>query len=178
MKNWTDLPNNLTSGVLPSVITIAQDMHIRSSIGEDLYSELLGQVDAGTETAANLILLNGDDRLFRGIKSTLAWWVAHRAYPYLHSKVTPTGIQSKSTEESFSVDAQSLEIRRRLAKSNAEMYNQQLICYLKENDSTYPLFRDGSCCTELKYDGYGSAGLVLDIDKPKFFKGLTREDLE
>jgi hypothetical protein len=101
VKNYTDLPNNLKTSNLSFSITVAQDLYIRSALGEDLYSELLDQVQNDTLTALNLTLLNGDNRLFRGIKFALAWWVAYEIYPYLHTKVTPTGIQTKSTDEAI-----------------------------------------------------------------------------
>lgn len=177
LKNWTDIPNNLSTKLFATIITQAQDMHIRTVLGEDLFSELLEQVENSTETALNLTLLNGDDRLFRGLKPALAWWVAYNLYPFLHSKVSPTGIQTKSTEDATAIDSQMLAMRRKMAKAKAEYYSQQLICYLEENDTDYPLFRDGTCCTDIKYDGYGSSGIALDVDKQKDINGLTREDL-
>ena len=183
LKNWTDIPNSVTSKMIGSVITIAQDKFIRTALGEALFIELLGQVENDTLTALNTTLLNGNDRLFRGLKPALAWFTAYNLYPYLHSFVSPTGIQSKSTEDANSISSSQLEIRKNQAKSNGEYYLDQLICYLRENDTDYPLFRDGTdCCTDLAYDGYGNSGIVLD-DEDEFYewekkKRLTREDLE
>ena len=182
VKNWTDIPNNVQTTNIGFSITIAQDLYIRSALGEDLFSELLSQVENDTLTALNTTLLNGDDRLFRGLKPALAWWVAYEVYPYMHSKVTPTGIQSKSTDESLSIDSRALEIRRNLAKKKAEYYLDQLIKYLCDKDNDYPLFRDNSLYnTDLLYDGYGQSGIILDDDDSfddwKKKKGLTREDL-
>ena len=183
VKNWTDISNNVQTTNLGFSITIAQDMYIRGALGEDLYSELLGQVENDTLTALNTTLLNGDDRLFRGLKPALAWWVAYEVYPYLHSKVSPSGIQSKSTEDSVAIDSRSLEIRRNMAKKKAEYYLDQLIKYLCDKDTDYPLFRDNSLHnTDLLYDGYGQSGIILDDednwDEWKRSKGITREDLE
>lgn len=183
VKNWTDIPNSVMSKMFSSCITIAQDLYIRTSLGEDLYVELLGQVENDTLTALNTTLLNGNDRLFRGLKPALAWWTAYEIYPYLHSFISPTGIQQKSTEDAVSISSTQLEIRKNHAKKRAEYYLDQLICYLRENDTDYPLFRDGDdCCTNLRYDGYGNSGIILD-DEDEFYeyvkkKGLTREDLE
>lgn len=178
VKNWTDISNNVQTTNLSWSITVAQDLYIRSALGEDLYSELLGQVENDTLTALNTTLLNGDDRLFRGLKSALAWWVAYEVYPYLHSKVSPTGIQSKSTDEAVSIDSRSLEIRRNMAKKKAEYYLDQLIQYLCDKSTDYPLFRDNSLGnTTLLTDGYGQSGIILDEETPDY-KGITREDLE
>ena len=163
VKNYTDLPNNLKTSNLSFSITVAQDLYIRSALGEDLYSELLDQVQNDTLTALNLTLLNGDNRLFRGIKFALAWWVAYEIYPYLHTKVTPTGIQTKSTDEAISADSRDVEMRRNIAKKKAEYYLDQLIKYLCDKDTDYPLFRDNSLDnTTMLYDGYGQSGIVLD----------------
>ena len=163
VKNWTDISNNVQSSSLSFAITMAQDLYVRTALGEKLYEEILTQVKNNTLTALNTTLLNGNDGLFRGIKSGLAWWVAYTVYPYLHSKVSPTGIQSKSTDEATSIDSRSLEIRKNLAKKNAEYLIDQLICYLRDNESDYPLFRDSdSCCTNLAFDGYGNSGIITD----------------
>lgn len=183
VKNWTDIPNSVQSKMFSSMITIAQDLYIRSSLGELLYTQLLDQVENDTLTALNTTLLNGNDRLFRGIKPALAWWVAYEIYPYLHSFISPTGIQSKSTEDATSVSSTQLGIRKNHAKGHAEHFLDQVICYLRENEDDYPLFRDGDdCCTTLRYDGYGNSGLVLDDEdfdtEWERKKRLTREDLE
>jgi hypothetical protein len=163
IKNWTDISNNVQSSSLAFAITISQDLYVRTALGEKLYEELVGQVANNTLTALNTTLLNGNDRLFRGIKPGLAWWIAYESYTYLHSKISPTGIQSKSTDQATSIDSRSLEIRKNMAKKKAEYYIDQLICYLRDNENDYPLFRDSdSCCTNLSYDGYGNSGLILD----------------
>lgn len=180
VKNWTDISTNIQADIIGPVITLAQDKYIRTAIGEALYIELLTQVKNNTLTALNTTLLNGNDQLFRGIKPALAWWTANNVYPYLHSKISPTGIQSRSTEDALSISGSELEVRRNLAKGNGEYYVQQLICFLQENDTDYPLFRDSTdCCTSLVYDGYNASGIVLDDDSniDEFKKGLTREDL-
>lgn len=182
VKNYTDLPTNLKTNLSFS-ITIAQDLYIRSALGEDLYSELLDQTENDTLTALNLTLLNGDDRLFRGIKFALAWWVAYEVYPYLHTKVTPTGIQTKSTDEAIAADSRDVEMRRNIAKKKAEFYLDQLIKYLCDKDTDYPLFRENSLDnTTMLYDGYGQSGIVLDdedyYEEWERKKRLTREDLD
>jgi hypothetical protein len=163
VKNWTDISNNVQSSSLAFAITISQDLYVRTALGEKLYEELVGQVATDTLTALNTTLLNGNDRLFRGIKPGLAWWIAYESYTYLHSKISPTGIQSKSTDQATSIDSRSLEIRKNMAKKKAEYYIDQLICYLRDNETDYPLFRDSdSCCTNLAFDGYGNSGIITD----------------
>jgi hypothetical protein len=163
VKNWTDISNNVQSSSLAFAITISQDLYVRTALGEKLYEELVGQVATDTLTALNTTLLNGNDRLFRGIKPGLAWWIAYESYTYLHSKISPTGIQSKSTDQAVSIDSRSLEIRKNMAKKKAEYYIDQLICYLRDNETDYPLFRDSdSCCTNLAFDGYGNSGIITD----------------
>lgn len=175
VKNYTDLPTNLKTNLSFS-ITIAQDLYIRSALGEDLYSELLDQTENDTLTALNLTLLNGDDRLFRGIKFALAWWVAYEVYPYLHTKVTPTGIQTKSTDEAIAADSRDVEMRRNIAKKKAEFYLDQLIKYLCDKSTDYPLFRENSLDnTPIFTDGYGQSGIILDDEEPDY-KGITKED--
>jgi hypothetical protein len=127
VKNWTDISNNVQSSSLAFAITISQDLYVRTALGEKLYEELVGQVANNTLTALNTTLLNGNDRLFRGIKPGLAWWIAYESYTYLHSKISPTGIQSKSTDQATSIDSRSLEIRKNMAKKKAEYYIDQLI---------------------------------------------------
>jgi len=182
IKNWTDIPNSVQSGMFSTMIVLAQNKFIRTALGELLFTELLNQVENDTLTALNTTLLNGNDRLFLGLKPGLAWWVAYHMYPYLHSFISPTGIQSKSTDEATSISAREIEIRKNQAKSNAEYYIDQLICYVRENDTDYPLFRDGDdCCTNLAYSGYGNSGIITDeddVDEWIKSKGLTREDLE
>jgi hypothetical protein len=176
VKDWTDLPTNLKASILASTTVISQDLYIRTAIGEALFIELLQQIKADTLTADNIILLNGNGLLFRGVKSTLSWWVAYSSYPYLHSKVTNTGIQSRSNDEGLSISGSDLEVRKNLAKGWASYYLEQLICFLRENEDKYPLFRDATdCCTDLVTNGYsGSSGIVLDDDED--YKGITRED--
>lgn len=163
VKNWTDISNNVQSSNFSTSLIISQDLYVRTALGEKLYEELIDQVANNTLTALNETLLNGNDKLFRGIKPGLAWWTAYDIYPYLHSKISPTGIQSKSTEQAISIDSRALEIRKNMAKRKAEYFIDQLICYLRDNESDYPLFRDSdSCCTNLQFDGYGNSGIITD----------------
>lgn len=162
VKDITDISDNVDVSKFCHHIPIAQKKHIKGLIGKTCYAELLDQVEHGTLTVANEDLLDGDGGDFEGIKTALAWWVLYEAYPNLYSTITPTGIHTKEPEGLASVSDVNLTMRINKAKNNAEMYSEEVICFLKNNLSDYPCFSGCSdCCDTLKKSGYGDSGICL-----------------
>jgi len=176
VKDFTNISNNVDIRVFGHNILDAQNIYIKSAIGE-CFDDLITQTANSTLTAANTTLLDGNGTDYDGIKVALAWWVVYMSYPDFHSRITPTGVQVKSGEEFTSVDSSMLQQRMNLAKNKAEYYTDQVICFIKDNISDYPCYNDSDCCTTKVRNGYGTSGIVLDepVDDNDII--LTKDDL-
>lgn len=166
IKNLTDISSNVDATKFCHYIQIAQDKQVKTIIGTSCYNDLLDAIENDTLTPAQLILLNGDNRSFQGIKIGLAWWILWYSYPNLNSSVRNIGVTTQSDENFDPVAPETLRDKRYGAKGQAEYYMEEVRCYLSDNTDVYPCFNENDdCCNERQGSGYGSSsGIVLDLD--------------
>lgn len=138
LKRVTVISDNVDVALLLPFIETAQEKHTRRTVGETLYDKLLTQKNTNALTADNEKLL--DDF----IKPSLCQWSFYEALPFLRIRISPKGIVTKTSENSTPVSAEDVELLRHSIKSNAEMYDWQLIEFIKDEDNIdkYPDFRD------------------------------------
>jgi hypothetical protein len=155
IKDFTDLNNNVNAKRFSQYIDIAEKRDIRSLISKPLYDRLIQGVEDND-------LTTDEDNLIEKIKPALAWWVLYRALPALHSQITPTGIQTKTSNDGEAVDSKILDIRMKNALAQAEFYSEEMRCWLVENYALFPEFMQSDCCDlNKKTNGYGKSGIVF-----------------
>lgn len=162
VKQITEVAKNVNNDKFSHSIVIAQDVHIMPLVGKVCFAELLNEKYAGTLTAVNKTLLNGNGLEFRGLRYALAWWALYEAYPHLYANVTPTGIQTKSGDDYESIDRQSLAMMINNARDKAEFYTAQVIEYMCDNSQSYPCF-NASGKGRIVNKPYTDFGISIDL---------------
>lgn len=134
----------------------AQEEYIMGFLGEDLFNELLEQTEADTLTEANIELI--DDY----IKPALAWFVLHKALPFIHSDIANVGIQSSNTEFSNSSASKERADLMAMCLNNGNTLLGTTERFLKNNEGTYPLYDNA---TDIDTTTEIIGGIILDEEE-------------
>lgn len=155
IKDYTDIAANVNAKRFSHYIEICEKRDIRGLIGKPLYDRLIEGVDANDLTA-------NEDTLIAKIKPALAWYILFRALPNLHSTITPTGLQTKTTTDGESVGKDILDIRMKNALTQAEFYAEDMRAWLCENSTLFPEWLETDVLNINKKDsGYNNSGIAL-----------------
>lgn len=127
----------------------AQNVDLRKLLGIKFFNVLLKELALATPPVRATNILGGctytttdDDTeiAFAGIKPLIAYYAYARAIPNLGKRVARMGVVKKVTN--FSEPAEPAEISAMVieAKSNAKVYEEDLLFFLDNNKDTYPEF--------------------------------------
>lgn len=163
VKDLTSLTDNTDVANFRHHIQVAQDEYVKPAIGETCYDALLDSVEGESFTALQLVLLDGDNRSFSGLKTALAWRTLWLAYPDLWLAISNSTISKKTSEKFVSVSTSEFNIKRETANRTASHYETYLIKYIQKNSDDYTCY---TCegITPL-VDESTFTGLALDNDK-------------
>ena len=134
IKEYTFVDPNVDEKYLLISIEEAQREHIRNYIGSGLYNELITQINANTLTSNNQNLLENY------IIPALKWWTLYEAAPFLTFKFTNKTLGTKNSDNSSTIGANDLDKVMEMLRNKAESYTKDLINYILENESTFPLY--------------------------------------
>ncbi len=138
--------NNTITSPLKQSILDAQVFFIKPILCDALYNELSSQIIAGTVSADNLILLDY-------IKPCLSYYTLYQFLPFTWAKVREQGVVNQTGETASTITRNDLDYLREQAKSSAINYEYNLVKYLKNNSTLYPLYKcdcDCDCTVEIK----------------------------
>lgn len=133
VKKTSFIDENVDVNLIKATIETAQDLYIHPILGTALYNEILGQISAGTLTAANTTLLDSY------IRKALVWWTLTEGVDVFTYKFRNKGILKETSENTQTSSLE--EIKRLIDKfrNRAEEYSERTTKYLFENYDTYPL---------------------------------------
>jgi hypothetical protein len=165
LKELSPMSVNVDDDKLINSLLLTQDQYIQPALGVELYNELVDQVANSTETAANLILLNGNSYAFGGVRVTLAWFAYWKSLMYVNYSVTRKGLVKKADANSETITTDDFNIIRSDALNCAEGYLRNLIDYLQldaeSNTPVYPLYKASMLDGEVTEPTTSSSGFVL-----------------
>ena len=110
----------------------AQRKYLRSALGEDLYNDYLsnfGSLPANYQTLKDEF-----------IDQMLAYFVVYEAFMEIRDKLTNQGVMHNRTEFSEQTPSFDYAQLRNEYNSNGNFWQAELINYLIENNTDYPLF--------------------------------------
>lgn len=139
------------SSIDPYIIE-AQNVELRRVFGIKFFYVIMKELQTEPLSARADALLNGTDYelpdgtniSFPGIKPLIAYYAYARAIPNIGKRVARFGVVQKITEFSEPVDPKELAAMVIEAKSNAKIYEEDLLYYLNNNKDTYPEFHSTS----------------------------------
>jgi hypothetical protein len=134
IKAYSAVSENLDSKLLTPTLINVQELHLRQIIGKDLYAELVTQINAGTETALNITLLEDYIHPYL-INKVIAESVIDLTY-----KLRNKAIMTTSSDFGQVANLTDLSKVQGHYNSIAEGYKTKLAEYLCENMADYPLY--------------------------------------
>ncbi len=155
IKDNSPIDDNVDGKLLAAAMRTAQDVYIRDIVGSGIYDELLTQINAGTLEADNVTLINNY------IAPCLINYVVSEATLPMTFKFMNKSISTRNSDNSNPVDIDQMAKIQNHYKDRAEYYGNRLRDFLRENNTTYPLF-----------DNPGSGIDVIHPKSTQFFSGF------
>lgn len=126
----------------------AQNVDLRRLLGVKFFNVLMRELaqEEPPQRAKNILngcdytLADGTEITFAGIKPLIAYYAYARAIPQLGKRVARFGVVQKINQFAEHVDPKGISEMVLDAKSNAKVYEEDLLYFLKNNRETYPEF--------------------------------------
>ena len=136
-RRKADISQNLNTDRLNANIGPTQDQFAVKVLCNELVAELLSQLPDGL-SAANTTLMPY-------VKNFLIYKTYSRYLVGANLMATPSGMRVQSDTTSDPASNQQMVALQRQADNDANFYQDQLINFLKENETDYPLWEDSIC---------------------------------
>lgn len=136
VKENTVLHYNVDDGYLKPLIDSIQNTFVRPILGSALFDEVLSQIQAGTVTALNETLIKSY------LRDALKWEVCHKYTRIGTYKLNNKGSGTRSGDNFSPLGRDELITAKNIFKDNADFYRKKLQLYLKENEDSYPLYKN------------------------------------
>ena len=132
IKKKSILKGNLDVDNFIQYIQVAQETHILSYLGTDLYNKIAADILASTLAGDYLTLTN------TYIKPMLIHWSIVEALPFLSYTVDNVGITKRSSENSETVNKDEVDFLIEKERQIASNYTDRFIAYMCDNSSLFP----------------------------------------
>lgn len=157
VRDVTGLSKGVEDRKLLPFIEAAQ-YHLEKVLGTTLYDELETAIEADRTLAGETDLA----ALFNGyICPFLAWKTLHLGAVRLNIEADRNGVYQKGGGDYQSVDPRALSLASNEARGMADMYQERLIDFLKDNTATYTTYGT-SVNGEERIRKAGRSGIVFD----------------
>lgn len=146
----THLSTNIDQSVFDKSINDAQILDIRPILGEAFYLDVVTNGLISPISTDYYNLLNGEDYVnecgdtvrFYGLKVMIINFAFARIISNLNNFYTRGGNKYKTTNQSERIDTKDLRSWINTARSEAIAYQENLIDYLCEKESTFPIWKN------------------------------------
>ena len=138
LKRKSILKGNLDVDNFIQYIEVAQDTHILSFLGTDLYDKISADIIADTLTGNYLTLTTNY------IKPMLIHWSVVESLPFLASTVDNVGITKRSSENSEVASKEDVDFMIEKARQIASNYTDRFIDYICANSDLFPEYSTNS----------------------------------
>ncbi len=132
VKRKSILKGNLDVDNFIQFIEVAQDTHILSFLGTDLYNRISTDIIADTLTGDYLTLTTDF------IKPMLVHWSVVESLPFLAYTADNVGITKRSSENSESVSQDDIDSLVEKARQIASNYTERFLLYICANSELFP----------------------------------------
>lgn len=128
-----NLSDSVLDNQIDSITDLMQIKYIKHILGKELFDELLAQIEAGSLTPENDVLISK-------IKPALSWLVYSNYIIDANLHSDSAGI-IKNVDDNYTLaDKEELASISKRAWGNWQVYQNELYMFLKENANDYPLF--------------------------------------
>lgn len=144
LRDETVINGNVDAEVLEPFILTAQNLHIESVLGTNLYNKIVSDLQAVSIAGDYKTLL--DDY----IHPALLHWSLYEALPFINYKFTNKSVTTSSSDNSETVDLRELQFLIDKVMNTAEYYSTRIIAYLKDNTDLFPEYlSNGDDCSDI-----------------------------
>lgn len=128
-------------------ISIAQELYIEPILGEPLMTELKDQIQNNSLSEAN------SDLIIK-LAPALSFYAVYQALPFHWATIVNKGVTVRESENSKGVDIKDIGQLRRWIKDDAQTLQDQLIRFLCNCRTNYPLWKPiNNCCNDIINEG-------------------------
>lgn len=140
LSEYSPLPKNYDVTNLMPYVNVAEKIWLKPIIGYDLYDEIDEQVENNELSEENATLLTDG-----GLWQYLAFATLYEGLPFIWAKITEAGIQLGKSDNSDSINIKDLTVFQQHLRNQVEVLKEQLIKWLCEHSSSFPLFDTSQC---------------------------------
>lgn len=171
LKEYSLLPINFNTDEIWNFIPLAEQLHIVPIIGQEMYNELLDQVENNEVTPENASLLL-QIYPFEGLA------IMEVSMPYIAFHITEVGITKGSSENSDSVTTNDINYLTNYVRSQMVPYKERLIEFISQNSELYPNIKIEKKCEKQTTNGrvYGFNQINTDVDYNRLTNGLLSQN--
>lgn len=166
LKEYSLLPINFNTDEIWNFIPLAEQLHIVPIIGQEMYKELLDQVENNEVTPENASLLL-QIYPFEGLA------IMEVSMPYIAYHITEVGITKGSSENSDSVTTNDINYLTNYVRSQMTPCKERLIEFISQNSELYPSIKIEHKCGKQVTNGrvYGFRQINTDVDYNRLSNG-------
>lgn len=171
LKEYSLLPINFNTDEIWNFIPLAEQLHIVPIIGQEMYNELLDQVENNEVTPENASLLL-QIYPFEGLA------IMEVSMPYIAFHVSEVGITKGSSENSDSVTTNDINYLTNYVRSQMVPYKERLIEFISQNSELYPNIKIEKKCEKQTTNGrvYGFNQINTDVDYNRLTNGSLSQN--
>ena len=171
LKEYSLLPINFNTDEIWNFIPLAEQLHIVPIIGQEMYKELLDQVENNEVTPENASLLL-QIYPFEGLA------IMEVSMPYIAFHITEVGITKGSSENSDSVTTNDVNYLTNYVRSQMVPYKERLIEFISQNSELYPNIKIEKKCEKQPTNGrvYGFKQINTDVDYNRLTNGSLSQN--
>lgn len=166
LKEYSLLPINFNTDEIWNFIPLAEQLHIVPIIGQEMYKELLDQVENNEVTPENASLLL-QIYPFEGLA------IMEVSMPYIAYHITEVGITKGSSENSDSVTTNDINYLTNYVRSQMTPCKERLIEFISQNSELYPNIKVEKKCEKQITNGrvYSFRQINTDVDYNRLTNG-------
>jgi hypothetical protein len=159
LKRYSVLNGNVDVNKFMQYVEIAQDIHIQTYLGTDLYNKLQSLIIAGT--LDDLVNADYKSLLITYIKPMHIHWSLVEFMPYAAYTVANGGVYKHTSETSQSVDKNEVDFLTEKNRTTAQFYTRRFLDYICFNSATFPEYNSNSNGDMYPYKKSNFGGWVL-----------------
>lgn len=132
LSKWSIIPDNVDKQLVSKFIRQAQDINIKSVLGNDLHNALMNKLINNNLDGDYAKLMN------EYIMPAQTEWTVYHALPFIHQRITNQSVVKSGTDNSQPVDLKELQALREEVRNTAEYYSQRIYEYIINNHGSFP----------------------------------------
>ena len=136
LKRYSVLDGNLDSSKFMAYVEIAQDIHVQSYLGTDLYEKIMSLIVSNTIN--DLSNEKYKTLLVSYIKPMLIQWSLVQFYPFVAYTIANGGVFKHRSETSETVSKEEVDYLQEQSRTTANYYSERLVRFLCDRSNDYP----------------------------------------